>query len=126
MTAGNVNDCDVACKLLDNFNLKGKTVIGDRGYFCNVETYGAESCISPKSNFKLFWDYDRGKYKCRNRIERFFGHLKEKRRIATRFDKIASRFFFMAVVIQHTLVFSKNFFSCKVCKINHQNQNCAD
>ena len=32
------------------------------------------------------------KYKSRNKIERFFGHLKEKRYIATRFDKLASRF----------------------------------
>ena len=32
LTAGNVNDCDVACKLLNDFNLKGKTIIADRGY----------------------------------------------------------------------------------------------
>lgn len=97
MTAGNVNDCDVACSLLDGFNLQGKTIIADRGYSTFaiknfIETRGAECCIPPKSNFKNSWDYDREKYRSRNEIERFFGHLKEKRHIATRFDKLASRF----------------------------------
>lgn len=97
MTAGNVNDCDVACALLDGFNLQGKTIIADRGYSTFaiknfIENRGAECCIPPKSNFKNCWNYDRGKYKSRNEIERFFGHLKEKRHIATRFDKLASRF----------------------------------
>lgn len=30
LTAGNVNDCDVACEL--NFNLQGKAIIADRAY----------------------------------------------------------------------------------------------
>ena len=97
LTAGNVNDCDVACELLDNFNLKGKIIIADRGYSTFaikkfIETCGAECCIPPKTNFKRFWDYDKEKYKTRNKVERFFGHLKEKRWIATRFDKLVSRF----------------------------------
>ena len=97
MTAGNVNDCNVACELLDNFNLQGKTIIADRGYSTFaikhfIETRGAKSCIPPKSNFKNSWDYDREKYKCRNKIECFFGRLKKKRHISTRFDKLASRF----------------------------------
>ena len=97
LTAGNVNDCDVACDLLDNFNLQGKTIIADRGYSTFaiknfIESCGANCCIPPKSNFKHSWDYDREKYKSRNRIERFFGHLKDNRHIATRFDKLASRF----------------------------------
>ena len=97
LTAGNVNDCDIACELLNGFNLQGKTIIADRGYSTFpiknfIETCGANCCIPPKSNFKQSWDYDREKYKSRNKIERFFSHLKEKRRIATRFDKLASRF----------------------------------
>ena len=63
LTAGNINDCDVACELLNDFNLQGKTVIADRE-----------------------------KYKFRNKIERFFGNLKESRHLATRYDKLASRF----------------------------------
>ena len=76
LTAGNVNDCDVACELLDNFNLQGKTIIADRGYSTFViknfiETCSALCCISLKSNFKNSWDYDREK------IERFFGQREQ-------------------------------------------------
>ena len=97
LTAGNINDCDAAYALLKDFNLQGKTVIADRGYSTFaiknfIETCSAECCIPPKSNFKISWDYDKEKYKRRNKIERFFGHLKEKRHISTRFDKLASRF----------------------------------
>ena len=77
--------------------MQGKVIIADRGYstFAGknfIESCEADCCIPPKSNFKHSWDYDREKYKSRNKVERFFGHLKEKRRIATRFDKLASRF----------------------------------
>ena len=97
LTAGNINDCDVASSLLEDFNLQGKTVIADKGYSTFaiknfIETCSAECCIPPKSNLKNSWNYDREKYKSRNKIERFFGHLKEKRHIATRFDKLASHF----------------------------------
>ena len=97
LTAGNVNDCDVACDLLKIFNLQGKTIIADRGYSTYeiknfIESHGAVSCIPPKSNFKNSWDYDKEKYKDRNRVERFFGNLKERRHLSTRYDKLASRF----------------------------------
>jgi transposase len=36
--------------------------------------------------------FDRHQYKHRNLIERFFCRLKQFRRIATRYDKLASRF----------------------------------
>ena len=91
MTAGNVNDCDVAFELLADFNLKDKTIIADRGYSTFdiknfIESSGAKCCIPTKSNFKNSWDYDREKYKSR------IGHLKDNRHIATRFDKLATRF----------------------------------
>ena len=97
LTAGNVNDCDIACELLNGFNLQSKTIIADRGYSTFpinnfIETCEAVCCIPPKSNFKQSWDYDREKYKSSNKIERFFSHLKDKRHIAFRFDKLASSF----------------------------------
>ena len=36
LTDGNINDCDVACSLLENFALKGKTIIADRGYSTSI------------------------------------------------------------------------------------------
>ena len=92
LTAGNINDCDVACSLPENFALKGKTIIADRGYSSSkVKNFIEEH--PPKSNFKKSWVYDKEKYKSRNKIERFFGNLKERRHLATRYDKLASRFF---------------------------------
>ena len=83
----------VICLLISIY----KAIIADRGYSTFpikkfIETCEAVCCIPPKSNFKNSWNYDREKYKSRNKIERFFCHLKEKRHIATRFDKLASRF----------------------------------
>ena len=37
--------------------------------------------------------YDHARYRERNRIERFFNKLKQFRRIATRYDKLAKTFF---------------------------------
>ena len=97
LTAGNVNDCDVACDLLDSFNLRGKTVIADRGYSTFkiknfIKKRGATACVPPKSNFKNSWDYDKHRYKARNKIERFFARIKNCRRVATRYDRL-DRFF---------------------------------
>ena len=66
--------------LLKDFNLQGKKIIADSGYstfaITNfIETCSAECCIPPKSNFKISWEYYKEKYKRRNKIERFFGHL---------------------------------------------------
>lgn len=44
--------------------------------------------VPPKSNTRKPWKYDEDLYKERNRIERFIYHLKNFRRIATRYDKL--------------------------------------
>ena len=36
--------------------------------------------------------YDKTAYRCRNRIERMWGRLKDWRRVATRYDKLATNF----------------------------------
>lgn len=57
-----------------------------------IENTGAKAVIPSKSNRVRPRDFDRHQYKHRNLIERFFCRLKHFRRIATRFDKLASRF----------------------------------
>ncbi len=42
------------------------------GLFYCLREKGAEICISPKSNMKSVWDYDKELYKSRNKIKRFF------------------------------------------------------
>ena len=44
--------------------------------------------VPPKSNMRRPWRYDEKIYRKRNEIERLFHHLKNFRRIATRYDKL--------------------------------------
>jgi transposase len=48
--------------------------------------------IPPKSNRTEPIDYDRDLYKLREKVERFFNHLKQFRRIATRYEKLSRTF----------------------------------
>ena len=54
-----------------------------------------EAVIPPKANRVEQREYDRHVYKDRNLVERFFGRLKQFRRIATRYEKLARNFFGM-------------------------------
>jgi transposase len=53
---------------------------------------GAEAVIPPNPTRKHPNAYDPIAYKCRNLIERMFCRLKDFRRIATRYDKLARNF----------------------------------
>jgi transposase len=53
---------------------------------------GIKSVIPGKSNRKERIRYDKEAYKARNVIERCFCRLKDFRRIATRYDKLARNF----------------------------------
>lgn len=48
--------------------------------------------IPPRSNRRNPRDFDRIQYRSRNLIERFFNRLKNFRRVATRYDKLADNF----------------------------------
>jgi transposase len=51
-----------------------------------------EPVIPPRSNRKEQYDYDKDVYKLRNKVERFINRLKQFRRIATRYEKLAITF----------------------------------
>ena len=57
-----------------------------------IANQNADFCIPPKTNETDPWFCDWLQYKERHLVECFFNKLKEFRRIATRFDKLASRF----------------------------------
>ena len=66
----------------------------DKAYDCDdirkfLEYQGIEAVIPPKSNRKMLFPYDKTKYRMRQKVERFFCRIKEFRRIATRYDKLA-------------------------------------
>jgi len=52
-----------------------------------------KACIPPKSNRTAPEPYHKGYYKHRHRVENFFQRIKEKRAVATRYEKLATRFF---------------------------------
>ena len=72
-------------------------VIADKGYDSDalvdiIKASGAEAIIPPRSNRNTKRKVDWHRYKARNLVERFFNRLKQFRRIATRYDKLANRF----------------------------------
>ncbi|MBI4741675.1 MAG: IS5 family transposase, partial [Betaproteobacteria bacterium] len=72
-------------------------VVADKGYDSDafVETAGATgaaAAIPPRNHGLTPREYDRGHHKARNLVERFLNRLKQFRRLATRYDKLAHRF----------------------------------
>jgi len=77
--------------------LETDAVLADKGYDSDanravIRQQGAAPCIPPRSNRTTAIDYDRHLYQERNVIERFFGRIKQYRRVATRFDKKAANY----------------------------------
>ena len=90
-SAGQRNDIAFAHDLVDG--IRAQAAIADKAYdadhLCDtLARTGAEIVIPPKRNRRQQRPYDTHLYKERNRIERFFGKLKQFRRVATRYDKL--------------------------------------
>jgi len=72
-------------------------LIADKAYDANwlrreLARQGCEAVIPTTSSRKQPIPYDAVAYRSRNLIERMFGRLKDFRRIATRYDKLARNF----------------------------------
>ena len=72
-------------------------LVADRAYDARslrdwLAARGAEAVIPPNPTRKHPHGYDADAYKRRNLIERMFCRLKDFRRIATRYDKLARNF----------------------------------
>ena len=65
---------------------------------------GIEPVIPPLSTRSQKPLYDKERYRGRNRIERFFNKLKQFRRIATRYDKLAKTFFAAVCLVSAFLI----------------------
>jgi transposase len=97
LSAGNLHDSTEAEAALRAVDLVGSVVLADKAYGSEnirdlIEASGAQYCIPPKSSEKHPWHCDWWHYKERHVVECFFQKLKQFRRIATRFDKLAGRF----------------------------------
>ena len=97
LTPGNTAECTLAqdCVSL----IPGiKELLADKGYDTDAfRAFLKDQKIKPvipgKSNRKKRIRHDKSAYKNRNVIERCFGRLKDFRRIAARYDKLAGNFF---------------------------------
>jgi len=65
----------------------------DAGYWrAALQARCIEPVIPNKVNRKSPYPFDKDRHKGRNTIERMFGRLKDFRRVATRYDKLARNF----------------------------------
>ena len=95
LTGGQTHDCTQAIPLLGD--RKPAAVLADKGYdtdsiLNHLAERGITAVIAPRSLRKVQRSFDRTLYRQRNRIERTFAHLKQFRRLATRFDKLKQNF----------------------------------
>ncbi|MFA4937943.1 IS5 family transposase [Brevundimonas sp.] len=92
---GPQNDMAPACDLIDgiaaDYVLADKAYDADRLYRKIIDQDG-DPVVPPRRHRKRQHAYDKALYKERNRVERFFSRIKHFRRIATRYDKLASTF----------------------------------
>lgn len=92
---GQQNDMAPACDLIRG--IPAEKVLADRAYDADslhelIYEQGGEPVIPPRRHRKYQHSYDRIAYKQRWGIEGFFAKLKQWRRIATRYDKLAANF----------------------------------
>ncbi|SDY99996.1 transposase, partial [Hymenobacter psychrophilus] len=90
-------DCTVLPELLAALPEKPGAVVADKAYDTNavlaaVAGQHAQAVIPPKANRIDQRAYDENLYADRNKVERFFGRLKEARGFATRYEKTATCF----------------------------------
>ena len=96
LTPGQSADCKAGERLLAN--LPRRCIVhADRAYDSNrirdiIEDQGAVPNIPPKRNRVWKSCFSKTLYKGRNAIERMFCRLKDCRRLATRYDKLAANF----------------------------------
>jgi transposase len=95
LTPGQAAEQPQALPLLEG--RKAEAVIADKGYdtraiVARIREMGAEVVIPSRSHWLVQREHDRMLYKTRNRIERCFSHLKQFRRLATRYCRLACCF----------------------------------
>jgi transposase len=102
VSAGNINDMTMAEALIAAAG-RFRRLIADRGYDTNavralVAERGAEAVIPSTTTRRVPLPYDRVAYRSRNRIERLWCRLKDWRRVATRYDKLAATYLSGALI----------------------------
>lgn len=97
LTPGNINDIAMAPTLLAAAGRPVRSLLGDKGYDANslralLAEQGTSAVIPSTASRKVAIPYDKRAYRKRNLVERMFCRLKDFRRVATRYDKLARNF----------------------------------
>ena len=95
LTPGQASEYGQAEVLIDGFT--PEAVLADKGYDSDafieaIRRSGAEAVIPSRRNRLQPRPLDRHLYKARNLVERFFQKLKQFRRIATRYERLARNY----------------------------------
>ena len=96
LTGGEAHDCPPAQRLIRRTKAARK-LLGDKAYDSAelrrwLEERGTKAVVPNKCNRKQLFSFDKKSYKQRHRIENAFCRLKDFRRIATRYDRLARNF----------------------------------
>lgn len=107
LSGGQAHDCPPAKRLIRRTK-PAKRLLGDRAYdSADLRQWlgkrGTKAVVPNKTNRKQPFTFDRKSYKQRHRIENAFCRLKDFRRIATRYDRLA-RNYLAAVCLVATIV----------------------
>lgn len=95
LSAGQVADIAQAAALIKD--QPACFIVADKGcdsdvFVAAITAQGGQAVIPPRSNRLNPRSFDRHLYQDRNLIERFFNRIKQFRRIATRYNKLAKSF----------------------------------
>lgn len=93
LSEGQESDNNYAIPLMENVEIEGCNILGDKGYDSDkildyIKSRMGNPVIPPKANRKKQRDCDYHLYKERHLVECFFNKLKNFRHIATRYDKL--------------------------------------
>src|SRR6266702_1143725 len=96
LTGGEAHDCPVAERLIRRVKLS-KCMLGDTAYDSanlreELDEHGTKPVIPNRCNRKQPFTFNKRLYKLRWRIESAFNRLKDFRRIATRYDRLARNY----------------------------------
>jgi transposase len=96
LTSGEAHDNRLCAALLSGLRPQA-LLLADRGYDADwirtfVAQQGAWANIPPKRNRKAPICFSRHLYRARNLVELFFNKIKQCRRVATRYDKLAANY----------------------------------
>jgi len=96
LTGGQAHDCPPAQRLIRRTKI-AKKLLGDKAYDSEelrhwLNQRGTKAVVPNRTNRKQPFRFDKKSYRQRHRIENAFCRLKDFRRIATRYDRLARNF----------------------------------